>query len=266
MISKQTKALGALTLSLSAFACGSDSSATGLTPWSDQRTQVVAHDGTVTKVAPVSGGECVDWQAACLKPADQCGSKASDIVVDNQGKLIDYLCYPADQNLTVDELEAKGGSIPQRENNSVLVFDNLDDGADLTGNVSIDANNVILYGDSPNTAVLDGSLTLDGNNGFVRGIRIQGDVTIAKNNAVLAFCVIEGNLTISGNNAKLLGCDVYGKVTITGNGTKLYANHFVQPLAATGKNTDCKDNTAAHDTNANFILEPNELGAPILCN
>jgi hypothetical protein len=265
MIPKTTHVACASVLSLCLSACGSDKSASGPVPWSDQRTQVVDEDRTFTEVRPVSGGACVEVEGVlCAKPAEKCGKEAADILINSKGEVLDYLCYPGPSTLTVDELSEEQGVIAQQDNDSVIVLDNLDDGIDVTGDVAIDANNVILYGESPDTAIIGGSLTLDGNNPFVRGVRIQGDVTVLKNNAVLAFCVIEGNLTITGNNTRLLGCDVLGSVTINGNNSQLYGNRITGRLSA-GDKSDCEDNFSAADVNADLRIEPGEVGAALGC-
>jgi hypothetical protein len=234
-------------------------------PWSDQRTQILTPDGQVKELAPASGTECLEHEGECLKPQEKCGLEAVDIVLDSDGKVLDYLCYPGESTLAVEELEANDGDLAQHENNTVIVLDEHDDGADIDGDVSVDANNVVIYGDSAETAQIAGSLTLDGNNALVRGVRIQGDVTIVKNNATLAFCVIEGNLTITGNDTRLLGCDVLGQLNVTGNNTKIYGNRIVGPLASTGKNTDCTDNFSAADGNGDRIIAASEVGAALSC-
>ena len=246
-------------------ACGSDTTPSGTVPWSNQRTEVVGDNLEFTQLAPASNGACIMYQTECLKPAEKCGTQAVDIVLDSKGKPLEYLCYPSESTLTVQELQGQQGTIAQRDNNTVLVLDDLHGGANITGPVSIDGNNVVIYGATPNAAVLAGSLTVDGNNALVRGVRIKGDVTIAKNDATLAFCVVEGNLTITGNNFRLLGCDVLGSVSITGNNAQLYADHIVGGLSGEGKNADCKDDFVATDANKNLSIEPSEVGTALSC-
>ncbi|MDB4985282.1 MAG: hypothetical protein JWN04_460 [Myxococcaceae bacterium] len=264
MNAKTSSALCFAVLSLATSGCGTDTTAsnTGTVPWDHQRTQIVGPDGTTTELAPAADNACITYESACLKPAEKCGTQAADIVLDSQGKPLDYLCYPGASTLTVQDLQAMQGDIAQNKNDTVLV---LADGAQVTGKLAIAANNVVIYGSSPSAATVTGPLTLDGNNALVRGVRIKGDVTITKNDATLAFCVIEGNLTISGNNTRLLACDVLGAVTVTGNNTQLHADHIAGKLSISGKNTDCEEDFAATDTNANHSLEHSELGAAISC-
>ena len=265
MTHRSTKLAGGFALSLCMTACASDTTPSGTVPWSNQRTEVVGDGLEFTQLAPASGSACTMYQTECLKPAEKCGTAAVDIVLDSKGKPLDYLCYPSESTLTVQDLTAQQGTIAQRDNNTVLLLDDLHGGENVTGPVSIDANNVVIYGTKPSAAVLAGSLTIDGNNALVRGLRIQGDVTIAKNDATLAFCVIEGNLTITGNNFRLLACDVLGTVSITGNNAQLYADHIAGSLSAQGKNADCKDDFAATDANKNLTIEAAEVGMPLSC-
>jgi hypothetical protein len=222
-------------LSLFAAAAACDDGHSPSVPW-DGRTQVVAAGGTTTWAEQACGletGVCEQARAEC--------ATGVDVVLDRDGKLLDALCYPDAPSWGVEDLAAHQGNIEQRENNTVLVLDDLDDGADITGDVSVDANNVVLYGERSENAVLDGSLTLDGNNALVRGLHITGDVTVLKNNVTLAFCVIEGTLTVRGNNVRLLGCDVLGDVSISGNNARLYGNGVAGAVDA-GKNAACVDN------------------------
>jgi hypothetical protein len=245
--------------------CGDELTPSSKVPWSDQTTRVLDADrNVVTLSGSTSEGACLDYQGQCLKSQDKCGELAADVVLDASGKVLDYLCYPAESTLTVEQLETKQGDIAQNENNSVIVLDELDDGVDIEGDVSVDANNVVIYGSSPDTSVISGSLTLDGNNALVRGVRLQGDVTILKNDAVLAFCVIEGNLVIEGNNAQVLACDVLGSVTIRGNNAKLHGDRIAGALTA-GKNAECRDNVAFTDVDADHSVDAAELGSPLGC-
>ncbi|HEX5658052.1 MAG TPA: hypothetical protein VFX59_12695 [Polyangiales bacterium] len=245
---------------LAAFAACDDDHAEGGVPWGG-RTQVVAPSGSSTgwEASPacvLEAGTCEEERAAC--------AGGVDIVVDREGKRLDSLCYPDAPTWTVEDLAAHDGNIEQRENNTVLVLDDADDGADVTGDVTIDANNVVLYGESAARAVLDGSLTVDGNHTLVRGIRITGDVSVLANNVTLAFCVIEGALTVRGNNVRLLGCDVLGSVTIPGNNARLYGNGVAGVLDV-GKSAACVDNHRVVDGDADGVITTDERGAALDC-
>jgi hypothetical protein len=256
---RQARTASILGIVAASVACDDGGAASGL-PW-EGRTQVVAQSGDAkgweaAKGCEFEGGSCDAQRAAC--------ATGVDLVVDRDGKLLDALCYPAAPTWTVDDLQAHQGNIEQRENNTVLVFDDVDDGADISGDVSIDANNVVLYGEHADHAVLDGSLTLDGNNTLVRGVRISGDVTVLANDVTLAFCVIEGALKVSGNNVRLLGCDVLGPVSITGNNARLYANGVAGALTS-GKNADCVDNHVVLDADGDGVIASDERGALLGC-
>lgn len=253
----------ALALTMFSLGCGAEESGTGV-PWSPQRTLVLDADRAATNIAAQTD-DCLEYKSECLNPEDKCGELAADVVLDTRGKVLDYLCYPAESTLTVEELSEKQGDIAQNQNNSVLVLDDANDGADVEGDVSVDANNVVIYGSSPATSVIAGSLTLDGNNALVRGVRIQGDVTIVKNDAVLALSVIEGNLVIEGNNVLLLATDVLGSVTVRGNNAKLYGARIAGTLSA-GTKSECKDNVSFVDADGDHSVDATELGAALSCS
>ncbi|MFT3927649.1 MAG: hypothetical protein QM778_34280 [Myxococcales bacterium] len=264
-------AISTMVLALGALGCSSDTTARqGALPWDDGHTQVVGPNGEVVDVATPEGDGCLKVgeefadPANCIKPQDECESRAADVLLDTDGKVLDTLCYPAEGTISVAQLEASDGGVAQNQNNSVIVLDSNPD-VDVAGDLSVDANNVYIYGDSPDTSVVDGDLTLDGNNAVVRGVRITGDVTVVKNDATFFYCVIEGNLTITGNNTVIAGCDVLGTLTIMGNNSKLVGNHLVHAPEIDGKGTQCDANLSAEDKDQSGTLEDSELGAPIQC-
>lgn len=260
-----TSSAAALALSLFELGCGGPKAHT--VPWAQKRTQVIDSDRKVVEVAPLDPSKnCVEYQGECLAPKDEACEHGADVVVDREGKVLDFICYPGEETLSVDEVEQQQGDIAQNQNNSVVLLDELDDGADIEGDVSIDANNVVIYGESPDTSVIAGNVTIDGNNAIVRGVRIGGDLSIVKNDALVALCVIEGNLEISANNAEILGCDVLGDVRVTGNGVKLYGNRIAGTLSVTGNGADCQDNAAVLDKDGDQVVDADELGAPLACD
>ena len=133
--------------------------------------------------------------------------------------------------LSVEQIEEQDGDVAQNQNNSVIVLDDQDDGADIVGDLSVDANNVVIYGDGAEHSLIEGDVYVDGNNIIVRGVRIQGAVEIVANNAIFLHCVIEGDVSISGNNAVLSACDVLGDVQVTGSNAQLTGNHVLQVAA-----------------------------------
>ncbi|HEX6239334.1 MAG TPA: hypothetical protein VFZ61_00515 [Polyangiales bacterium] len=247
--------------------CGGGSKAHTV-PWDPTETRVIEDDGVVREVNTPNGDLCLNVETGadeCIKPQDECGDLPADVILDANGKVLEVICYPADDTLSVDQLDAQDGKVAQNQNNSVIALDDEDDGVDIQGDVSVDANNVVIYGEDPATSVIEGDVDVDGNNIIVRGVHIQGDVSIVANNAFFYYCVIEGNVTISGNNTVLVGCDVLGNVTITGNNSHVAGNRIVGSLSDKGKNTRCEQNVAATDANGDGVLDSSELGAALSC-
>jgi hypothetical protein len=262
------KALFVGTLALSVYGCGDGGSRSHSVPW-ETGTRVIADDRSINEVATPTGDECLDVETGtrtlCIKPQDECGGNAADVLLDADGKLLDIVCYPPAATLSVEELDAHQGMVAQNQNNAVIALDNVSDGADIEGDVSIDANNVVLWGEDPATALISGDVHVDGNNIIVRGVHIQGGVSVVKNNATFVHCVVEGDVVIEGNNTVFVGCDVFGKISVKGNNTHLAGNHVVGGISDGGKNTQCEENVSASDTDADGQIEPAELGAPLSC-
>lgn len=262
MQSKSLVQFGSLVLALASAGCDSDGRKAAL-PWSGQRTQVVDAKGEITEVAP--SAECVQVEDACYEPEEKCGKEAADIVLGSDGQLLDYVCYPGEETLSVEEVESRDGNIAQNQNDAVILLDALDDGADIEGNVAIDANNVVLYGEDPKAAVVSGDLELDGNNILVRGVTIEGDADVKANNVTLALCVIEGDVVLSGNNTQLLGCEVWGNVTVSGMNAKLLGNRVVGTLTVSGMNAECEDNRKFVDADQDGVVDDGELSDALAC-
>jgi UDP-3-O-[3-hydroxymyristoyl] glucosamine N-acyltransferase len=235
-------------------------------PWgNDDTASVIDGHGAVTTYSIPEADGCIGPDAVgCVSPRADCEAGA-EVVLGHDGQAIETVCYPKGDTLTVEEIEAQSGNVAQNQNNAVVALDAADDGADIEGDLAVDANNVVVYGKDPATSVIAGDVNVDGNNIIVRGVRIQGDVTIAANNAVFLHCVIEGNLVVTANNAVIAACDVFGSVELRGNNTKLAGNHLVGNLSDRGKNSHCEDNLSAHDTNGDFVLQSSELGAALSC-
>jgi hypothetical protein len=246
--------------------CEDGGSRSHLLPWDSHDTRVIDGDRQVSEIPSPIGDRCIDVETGvCIKPQEQCGANAADVVLAADGKLLEIICYPPAATLSVEELETKGGAIAQNQNNSVLALDNANDGVDVRGDIAVDANNVVIYGEDPATSVVGGDVNVDGNNIIVRGVSIQGDVTIDANNATFFHCVVEGNVTVTGNNAVFVGCDVFGTIKITGHNAHVAGNHVVGGVVDDGKNTRCEDNRAAQDRNADRVLVESELGAALSC-
>jgi carbonic anhydrase/acetyltransferase-like protein (isoleucine patch superfamily) len=252
---------------LLASACGGDEPDTRL-PYKPNSTSVINGDfdnpdGLALRVVTTpDGDECIDLDGACAKPQEICGDDgAADVLLGDEGEVLDVICYPT-EGVAVESFE---GPVEKVGNNVVLVFDDVDDGADVMGDVKIDGNNVTLWGHGPDTSVIAGDLTIDKNNSVVRGIRVEGDVTIHKNNPSMVDCVIEGDLTIKGNNVSIALCEVWGNLKIEGNNTVLVDNRFAGQPEVKGENTLCAGNFAFADADGNASVSEQEVGEPIEC-
>jgi hypothetical protein len=256
-----------LLLALTLGGCGSDQHVDPgpANPWGND-VSVVGPDGKVTDYEAPSGGGCVQVSPTSCVPQDRCGPGVpADVVLDEQGNVIDVVCYPTKLALTPEQITAQQGNVAQNQNGAVIVLDGVPDGVDLDGNLSLDANQVIVYGGGPDVSVIGGDVTVDGNNIIVRGVRMQGNLDLLKNDSVLVFCVIEGNVRIVGNNTRLSGCDVFGSVSIEGNNSVLSGNHIQGGVVNTGQNTTCQGNLGFQDLNQDFMVEAAEVGPPIGC-
>lgn len=250
------------------FSCGGDARDSTF-PYDANSTAVIGGDfhnpgGFAPRVTETpDGDECIDLDGLCLKPQKECGdSGAADVLLDDSGNVVDVICYPT-SGVSIETFE---GRIDHVGNNVVIVFDADDDGADVTGDVTIDGNNVTLYGYGPNASVIGGNLNIDKNNAVVRGLRVEGDVTIDKNNASIVDCVIEGDLTIRGNNTSIALCEVWGDLVIEGNNTVLVQNHLATEPDVQGNNTVCASNLAFVDEDDDHLVSDDELGATIVCS
>jgi hypothetical protein len=250
-------------------ACADGASLPTQLPYKPNTTSVVGgnfdnSDGLVaTDYATPDGSACVDLDGTCVKPQDECGDDGTALVLlDAKSQVADIICYPKD-GVAVDAFE---GDVRDTGNNAVLLLDDKVDGADVTGNVTIDGNNVALFGHGPDQSVIAGDLHIEKNNALVSGIRVQGDVVIEKNNPSLVDCVIEGDLTIRGNNVSVALCEVWGKLTIEGNNALLVANKFLSAPEVSGINLRCSANVAFSDDNHDGHVADAELNGPIACS
>ncbi len=248
-------------LSASLAACG-DEGSEPVVPYSLGQALVIGDDEG-EHVADVDSCEEED-RGACEAVLERCGDDAyADVVLDEGGEVADVLCYRG--NVHVEEIGEEAVETADAGNNTVLVLDDLDDGADVTGAVVLSGNNTIVYGQGADVSVI-GSLAIEKNNAIVRAVTIQGDVTIDKNNAQLSFVVIEGNLTINANNATLASSTVLGTVSILGNNAVFVDNQISGVDALAGKNLTCNDNHRSDDADADGEIEELEIGAEITCS
>jgi hypothetical protein len=233
--------------------CGCSESSGDARPESDATPYQL---GQALVIGTTEDGELVNVDdscdtAACDAVRDRCGDSAyADVVVDADGNVLDVLCFRG--NATVQELGEDTVATASAGNNTVLLFDGEDDGADVTGDVVLTGNNAVVYGRGADVSEIGGNLAIDKNNAIVRGVTIRGNVSIDKNNAQLSFTEIFGDLTIDGNNTTLAECIVHGQVKINGVNTVLVQNRFEGARALSGKNLTC---------NGNVSFESSEEGA-----
>jgi hypothetical protein len=231
------------------------------TPYQLRQALIIGddEDGRLTEVDE----DCDD--AECEAVLERCGEDAyADVALDEEGEVADVLCYRG--NVTVVELGEDAVETAEAGNNTVLVFDAVDDGPDVTGDVVLSGNNAIVYGEGADVSVIGGSLAIEKNNAIVRGVTILGDVTIDKNNTQLSFVVIEGNLTVNSNNVTLVESTVHGSVTIVGNNAVLVENQLAGVDALSAKNLTCNGNVRFDDADDDGEVEDSELGAEISCD
>jgi hypothetical protein len=244
-------------------ACGSDPTPERRLPYAPNQTALIgdtdnADELLVQTYSTPDADECIELDGAvCAMPQNECGDDgAADVLLDDQGAVVDVICYPTG-GVSVESFD---GEVKDIGNDVVLVIDDVNDGVDVQGDVTIDGNNVTLYGHGPDTSVIGGDLNLDKNNALVRGVRIEGNVTIDKNNPSIVDCVIEGDTIIRGNNVSLALCEVWGQLTIEGNNTVLVGNRFALPPVIKGHNTVCNQNLAFDG-----MIRADELGTIVTC-
>jgi hypothetical protein len=254
---------------LSLVACGNSDVRRGAWPYDTDRTTVIGGDydnpDTFSRhdSDTFDSADCIDLDGACARPQKACGDHGvADILIDDSGAVIDVICYPT-AGVWIEDVDT---DIDHSRNDRVWVFDAVDDGIDVVGDVTIDGNNVVLYGRGADVSVIGGDLDIVKNNAVVRGLRIAGDVTIEKNNASIVDCVIEGDLTIRGNNTSIALCDVWGTLTIEANNTALVRNAFASPPEIRGNNTRCGGNREFVDLDRNGRVTDDELGNLIACS
>jgi hypothetical protein len=219
----------------------------------DDRGDAVASNmpyklGQALVIGDSESGEIVAVDDSCDSPAcqavrERCGESAyADVVVDADGAVLDVVCFRG--NAKVEEIGDAAVATASAGNDSVLVLDALDDGADVTGDVVLTGNNAVIYGHGAGVSEIGGDLALDKNNAVVRSVSIAGDVTIDKNNAQLSFVEIHGDLTINGNNTTIAKSVVFGAVHIEGVNTVLVQNRFLGERTLSGKNLTCNGNVS----------------------
>ena len=223
---------------------------------------LVVGDGDAERLTEVNDA-CDDEECEAVR--QRCGNRAyADVVLDENGSVADVLCYRG--NVHVVEIDEAGAPSAEAGNNTVLVLDGIDDGADVSGDVTLSGNNAIVYGEGADVSVIGGSLIIQKNNAIARGVSITGDVSIDKNNAQLAFVTIDGDLTITGNNVTLMESIVYGAVTISGNNAVFVGNQLQGVAELSAKNLVCNGNRSFDDADADHGVDELETGETVSCD
>lgn len=256
-----------LALALALVACGSDDSAPAPgDPYSSQAgtTVVVGKSSGPTVHTTPSGDGCIETADGCVRPQDKCGENArADVIVDESGKVIDVVCYPASSSPTpVDE---NGNVELGKKNKGVVAIDGADDGVDVQGDVTSKGNNVTVYGQGDAVSIIGGSVTAEGNNFAMRGVRVKETVTIEGNNGVLVLSTVDGDVVVKGNNTVIASTTILGKLTVVGNNTKLVGNMIAGGVSIDGQNSVCEDNVAFTDSDGDGHADGDERGEAIAC-
>jgi len=221
----------------------------------------------ITPVSTFTSPECIELDGDCVvRPHAECGERdaTADVILGEDGEVLSVICYP-NRDYEVIELGREPVGDVELGNKTVVVIDDVDDGVDIDGDLTVEGNNVIVYGHGPDSSVIGGDLSIDKNNAIVRGVRIQGNTTISKNNASLVYCVIEGDLTITGNNVNLALCEIWGRIQIAGINAVLVSNLVAGDQVVAGINLSCNDNHRFTDTDADGVVDDDDVLAPVLC-
>lgn len=252
----------------------------GSTDFGDDSIVIVRPGAADDDVVIISGdGEgCVELDdGSCVDPAEAkdeyCGEDAAqaDIILNDEGEVIDVICYPPnDDGTDIEEVQRDdegNAEVPQTQGGAVITFNEDTDGEPIEGDVTLTAENVSLFGNGVDTTIIDGNLTYSSNNAQARGITVTGDVTfdLVSNQSNLAFCKIEGNLTVRANEVTVANCQVFGDVLVSGNGGKL-VNIGVQGGWDVNPGTYCDGCYSFSDENGDLSVAADERGDDLACD
>lgn len=240
-------------------------------------TVVVVTPGSPDDSIIVTGNpdECVDIDGACVdlddagRYCDETGAQADLVVVD--GEVIDVICYPpADDSTDIRDVEPNADGeveVPQTDSGSVVVFPEDTDGEPVVGDIEVDAERTTIFGNGPDRTTIDGELDIASNNSRVRGVTVTGDLEYDdnSNNSALSFCRIQGDVSVESNGFAALNCQVFGDVEVTGN-SALLVNIGVQGEWDVNEGTDCHGCYSFEDANADFLVQPDEVGEDLVCD
>ncbi len=190
-----------------------------------------------------------------------------------EGEIVDIICYLPPEDVGEDDnyTEVTGDgdmSIPQNDNNKVIIFDESTDGEWIEGDLTLDSNNGAIYGNGRDNTIIDGNVTLDGNNPILRAVTITGDLTIVKNNAAVLFCRVLGNVYVVQNNVTIAETEIFGNLdfdTNSSNNAVLVNNYIAGDWNINGSGHICSGNKLFVDDDVNEKVSDEELGDPLIC-
>lgn len=233
--------------------CDDDDERETRVPWNPNESTIISEGGTYGTYGTPGEGGCViapdTTEEVCVAGTHECADETTaDIVVDDQGNVLDVVCIPPNVS-AVESIDLEDGEIDQTSNSTALIFT---EGGVHEGDLAVDGNNVVLYGEGPDVAQIDGTLHITGNNAIVRGIEITGDLIIDKNSAIVVFCRVLGDVYMAKNNTTLSGCDIHGSIYVMDNNTKLFGNRVggEDLIDDQGKGTTCEGNVSFDAQNA----------------
>ena len=201
---------------------------------------------------------------ACIAVLERCGREAyAEVMLDRAGAIADVVCYRGD--LRILELETSPIIGLDDEPDSVIVFDAIDDGPDVYGNATLDADNVVLYGAGAAVSMVGGTLGIEGSSAAVRGLKIAGDVTIDRNGAKLSLVESEGELCINADDVTVTASVVRGRVHVSGSRAVLVRNLIGDGRELLGTTLKCNLNQQFNDVDRDGVIEDAELGGEISC-
>jgi hypothetical protein len=232
-----------------------------VTPFPIGQAMVFGPDGPAQSVNV--DADCVS--AVCEEVQQHCGDDAfADVVLTRRGNVADVMCYPGDLHVRELGVSARADWVDQKD--TVFVFDTVDDGPDVLGDVVIGEDNVVLYGAGAEVSVIGGGLGIDAVGTVVRGVSIHGDVTIDRSEAKLSLVEIFGDLTINGNGATLSESVVHGTLHLVGNDTVLVRNLLSGTASLSGTHLTCNLNQRFDDVDGDDVIADAELGGEVICD
>ncbi len=235
--------------------------------------RVFEHEELEDAVLDTGEGEVDVFEVKADHPTCEQEGMQMDVIVVN-GEIVDVVCYlpPAEPSgdLNYVEVEAESGdtTIPQNENNRVIIFDEDTDGVPVDGDLHVDSNNVAIYGNGKEETIIDGDVILSGNNPILRGVTITGNLTIDKNDAAVLYCRILGDVQVIQNNVTIAETEILGNLVfdeVSSNNAILVNNRVAGDWDIRGHGHICSGNTAFSDEDDNSAYSEDEEGEALDC-